>query len=205
VVDDARGYVGQLDSLDWDHVNRLYADMETRARGVLLRAGGRAEDITLRWSADLRYLGQGFEVPVDLPTGPLSADHRDAVRNAFLRTYVDRVFEGMPVEAINWRLTAALPVTPVSLAHTPSGGAPQRGRRTVYFPGFGDLSAAVIDRYALKPGDRVVGPAVFEERESSFAAGPDCVVSVDADFNLVADIGGAVAGATLIGALASAE
>jgi N-methylhydantoinase A len=191
-VDDARGYVGQLHTLDWDHVNQLYAGMEARARDVLLRAGGRPEDIVMRWSADLRYLGQGFEVPVDLPPGPLSANHREAVRAAFLQTYAerfDRVFEDMPIEAINWRLTASLPVTPVSLAHHPTGGTPERGHRTIHFPGFGDVSTAVIDRYALKPGDRVAGPAVFEERESSFAAGPDCVVTVDRDFNLVAEIG----------------
>jgi N-methylhydantoinase A len=190
-VDDARGYVGQLHTLDWDHVNQLYAGMEARARDVLRRAGGRPEDIVMRWRADLRYLGQGFEVPVDLPAGPLSADHCEAVRAAFLQTYeerFDRRFEEIPIEAINWRLTASLPVTPVSLAHSPNGGAAERGRRMVHFPGFGDVSAAVVDRYALKPGDRVQGPAVFEERESSFAAGPDCVVSVDRDFNLVAEI-----------------
>jgi N-methylhydantoinase A len=191
-VEDARGYVGQLHTLDWDHVNRLYAEMETRARDVLLRAGGRPEDMVMRWSADLRYLGQGFEVPVELPAGPLSADSHGAVRDAFLQTYAerfDRRFENMPVEAINWRLTASLPATSISLAHSPNGAVRERGRRAVHFPGHGEIAAAVIDRYALRPGERICGPAVFEERESSFAVGPDAMVTVDRDFNLVAEIG----------------
>lgn len=192
VVDDARGYVAQLDRLDWDHVNGLFETMEARAKDVLLRAGGRIEDIEMTWTADLRYLGQGFDVSVTIPRGPLSSDHFAEIRRRFLDTYAerfDRVFEDIPIEATNWRLTAALPATPVSLAHTPNGQTAERGRRTVYFPGFGDVSAAVIDRYALKPGDRVAGPAVFEERESSFAAGPDAVISVDSEFNLVVDMG----------------
>lgn len=192
VVDDARGYVAQLDRLDWAHVNALYDAMERCAHDVLVRAGGSSETIAMTWSADLRYLGQGFEVQVELPRGPLGPDHAAAIRRRFLDTYAerfDRVFEDLPIEATNWRLSAALPATPVSLAHTPTGVEPRRGHRTVDFPGFGEVSAAVIDRYALKPGDTIRGPAVFEERESSFGVGPDCRVTVDEAFNLVAVIG----------------
>lgn len=191
VIDDARGYVGQLDKLDWDHINGLYADMEARARTVLRRAGAHDEDIQMSWTADMRYLGQGFEIAVQLPTGPLDDSHVAAIRQAFFGTYAerfDRVFEEIPIEATNWRLTASLPSVPVSLAHAPTGEAPERGRRPIYFPGFGDVSAKVIDRYALKPGDRIQGPAVFEERESSFSVGPDCKVTVDSDFNLVVEV-----------------
>lgn len=190
MVDDARGYVARLDRLDWPHVNALYAEMETRARRVLRGAGGADEDIRISWTADIRYLGQGFEVAVQLPQGPLGPQHEAAIRDAFFATYAerfDRVFDEIPIEVINWRLSATLPVTPVSLAHHVSGVAPNRGRRPVFFAGFGQVSAKVVDRYALSSGDRIHGPAVFEERESSFAVGPDVVVTVDRDFNLVAE------------------
>jgi N-methylhydantoinase A/oxoprolinase/acetone carboxylase beta subunit len=34
------------------------------------------------------------------------------------------------------------------------------------------VETAVYDRYALRPGDAVVGPAVFEETESTLVVGP---------------------------------
>jgi N-methylhydantoinase A len=204
-VDDARGYVTRLDRLDWNHVNGLYEAMEARARTVLRGAGADERDVRMNWTADIRYLGQGFEVPVELPRGPLGAQHEAAIQQAFLTTYAerfDRLFEDIPVEVINWRLAATLPIVPVSLAHAANDAPPERGRRAVFFHGFGDVSAKVIDRYALRPGDQIEGPAIFEERESSFAAGPDCTVTVDRDFNLVADIHAAAGSATNSAALA---
>jgi N-methylhydantoinase A len=50
------------------------------------------------------------------------------------------------------------------------------------------METRVYDRYALKPGTRIEGPAIFEERESSFNVGPDAVVTVDAFANLIVEI-----------------
>jgi N-methylhydantoinase A len=43
------------------------------------------------------------------------------------------------------------------------------------------VETAVYDRYALRPGDAVAGPAVFEETESTFVIGPDGRATVLAD------------------------
>jgi N-methylhydantoinase A len=43
----------------------------------------------------------------------------------------------------------------------------------VWFPEAGGLvETAVYDRYALRQGEAVEGPAVFEEAESTFVIGP---------------------------------
>ncbi|GAA4338390.1 hypothetical protein GCM10023144_35380 [Pigmentiphaga soli] len=190
-VDKVRGYVAELENVDWHHVNAIYADMEAAACELLLGTGGRREDIALAWSADMRYVGQGFEISVPLPRGPLDAGHADAIRQSFMQAYAarfDRVVNDVGIEAINWRLNACLPEQHISLAHEPAQTAARRGERGVYFSGFGDLPASVYDRYALAPGMQVAGPAVIEERESSCSIGPDCVATVDPHFNLVVDI-----------------
>jgi N-methylhydantoinase A len=46
----------------------------------------------------------------------------------------------------------------------------------------------VWDRYALRPGDRIEGPALIEERESTCVLRPGDVATVDAELNLVAEI-----------------
>jgi N-methylhydantoinase A len=189
-IHDVRGYLAPLSTVDWAHVNRLFATMEGRARGLLSRAGANRDEIVVEYSADMRYVGQGFEIPVRLPSGELGEEQLGAVREGFSRSYqerFDRVVTDVPVEVVNWRLAARSPGQQISLAREPIGTAAARAQRSVYFPGFGEMAAAVYDRYALAPGTRLKGPAVFEERESSCSVGPDCQVSIDTHFNLIVD------------------
>lgn len=189
-TDDARGYLARLDRVDWTEVNALFAEMETQARAQLAGVGAGGE-ISFSWQADMRYLGQGFEITVPLPTGPLGPEHGDAVRAAFEATYLelfDRVVRNIPIEAVNWRLHASLPAQSISLAHRPVETPPERTARQVSFPGFGRVETRVLDRYALKPGETIAGPAIFEERETSFAIGPDATATIDDHANIVVAI-----------------
>jgi N-methylhydantoinase A len=190
-TDSARGYFARLDRVDWDQVNALFAEMEEAARSMLANAGSSADDIRFQWHADMRYHGQGFEITVPLPAGRLGPDDVPTVREAFDTTYrdlFDRVVRNVPVEAVNWRLTASLPAQEISLAHAPVETPAERPSRDVHFPGFGRVETKVYDRYALKPGIRIAGPAIFEERESSFNIGPDATATVDRHANLIVEI-----------------
>jgi N-methylhydantoinase A/oxoprolinase/acetone carboxylase beta subunit len=60
-----------------------------------------------------------------------------------------------------------------------------RERRPVYFAGDWTRACPVYDRYALRPGARVRGPAVVEERESTTIVPPGARLLVDDDLNLV--------------------
>jgi N-methylhydantoinase A len=165
--------------------------MESHARGLLLSAGGHGQEVVMTRSADMRYLGQGFEIEVPLPDEALGPGHEDVIAKTFVDTYQEifgRTVGDIPAEVINWRLSARLPERRVKLGYHQATAAARRGERVVHYPGVGDLVAAVYDRYALAPGTRIAGPAVFEERESSFNVGPDCIVAVDDNFNLIADI-----------------
>ncbi|ODU68583.1 MAG: methylhydantoinase [Novosphingobium sp. SCN 66-18] len=190
-TDSARGYFARLDRVDWDHVNGLFAEMEVAARLMLADTGSGQGEIRFQRQADMRYHGQGFEITVTLPEGALGPERTGEVREAFDATYrrlFDRVVQNVPVEAVNWRLTASLPAQEISLAHAPVDAPAERPSRSVSFPGFGRMETRVYDRYALKPGTRIEGPAIFEERESSFNVGPDAVVTVDAFANLIVEI-----------------
>ena len=69
-------------------------------------------------------------------------------------------------------------------------GAPSadKGVRTVHFEGVGGLQTRILDRYALKPGERFEGPVVIEERESTTVIGPSSRVSVDRWLNLIVEM-----------------
>jgi N-methylhydantoinase A len=58
--------------------------------------------------------------------------------------------------------------------------------RPAYFPEAGGfVDTPVIDRATLRAGDRVTGPALIEERESTLVLPPRTEAVVDASLNLV--------------------
>jgi N-methylhydantoinase A len=181
-ADQVRGYLTPLQQADWALVNAC--------RGVLAGADARMDGLEVRRHADMRYVGQGFEIPVPLPDGVLDGGHIAAVEEAFRAAYLQRfgrVVRDVALEVVNWRVTAQLPERGLTLAYAQVDTPPLRGHRPVHFPGFGTVSTPVYDRYALQPGTVLPGPAVIEERESSCSVGPDCTFSIDAHHNLVVD------------------
>jgi N-methylhydantoinase A/oxoprolinase/acetone carboxylase beta subunit len=133
---------------------------------------------------------------VDLPPGPYEAEDLETLREAFFaayaRAYGDRTFQrDWPVVGVHWRLRATavgavLRLEPVG----PGSGPTPKTRRQVWFAesaGFTDCP--VYDRYTLGAGDRIAGPAIVEERESTIVLPPGSVSVVDSHGHLVTDLG----------------
>jgi N-methylhydantoinase A/oxoprolinase/acetone carboxylase beta subunit len=50
------------------------------------------------------------------------------------------------------------------------------------------IECPVYSRYGLIIGDKMKGPAIIEEKESTFVIGPNSEFSVDNQMNIVVDI-----------------
>ncbi len=193
-IDYVRSYVSRLDNLDWAHLNRLFDDMARDARALLLEAGADAARIEVRRQADMRHVGQGFEIAVPVPDGRLDPGSLDVMKALFLDTYqqlFDRRLPEVPIEALTWRLNATGPVPNVQLnfaGQRTRATDPVKGTRPVWFADTGFAPCRVYDRYALAAGMKFAGPAVIEERESTTVAGPDARITVDQYLNLIIDI-----------------
>jgi N-methylhydantoinase A len=198
-TDLVRSHVGRLERLDWDHVNGLIAAMVEEGRSLLLEAGAKPEEIVATPAADMRYVGQGFEIPVPLPALSLSARDLPDIRDAFLASYRERfgrAIPDLPIEALTWRVACSAPGRDIRLeGATPAGtesftdaARAARGTREVLFEGAGWLPCTVYDRYALAPGASFTGPALVEERESTCVIGPGANVTVDTHRNLVIEL-----------------
>ena len=193
-VDEVRSYVSDVATLDLDLVNGLFAEMESAARSQLLDAGARADEVRFVRSADMRHVGQGFEIHVPVPVGRLEAGDRDSLRSAFLERYealFERRVEDVAVEAMSWRVQASSrpPELCLDFASAPDAGAdPHKGTRSISVADFGLVTADVYDRYRLPTGFECVGPAVIEERESTTVVGPQARVRVDEHRNLIIDL-----------------
>ena len=144
-------------------------------------------------SADLRYHGQSFELPVTVPSGPLSAADIERLRAEFHGSH-ERAYgyaaPDDPVELVNVRL-AAVGVTPKPRrAPLPEGGrsaaAAVKGRRDVWFgEANGFRPTMVLDRAKLLRGNVIEGPAIVEEHDASTLVHPGWTATVDEHANLV--------------------
>ena len=175
-----------------ERAEELFAAMEGEGAEVLGESGVSAGEITYERSVDMRYRGQGFEIPVILDDA--SSRTPDGLRGAFEAAYEHRHGRrgpSVPVEVINWRVTASGPEPDVSLdelAVMPVGEEARKGERDAYFDG-AYQPTSVYDRYGLPPGTTLEGPAIVEERESTVIVPPRASAVVAPDRSLVIDLG----------------
>jgi len=190
-TDAVRSLVARLERLDWDRVNALFAGMRAECEALLLEAGATPDAIIWQAVAEMRHVGQGFEIPVPLPGLVLSAHDLPAIRGAFFAAYRERfarIMEDAPIEALTWRLAAAAAPQDISLARKAGSAEAARGPRRLLTETHGAVMAQVLDRYALAPGARIAGPALVEERESTTVIPPGASAQVDDMLNLVIDL-----------------
>ncbi len=177
------------DGFDAVAVNAVLQDLEAQGRQRLREAGVPDGAIVVERQADMRLVGQMHDIAVNLPAGAIQAATLPAIRQAFSQTYAARyteVLAGARIEAVNFRVRCAGPTPQLSLHGAAGGGEVGllvKGHRRAVFDQ-GEAMTQVIDRYALRVGDRIDGPAIIEERESTAVLAPGDVATIDANLNL---------------------
>ena len=146
----------------------------------------------------MRFVGQGYEISVNIPSRTYRpedvADLRDAFFGSYSETYGDRSFSRADsIEFVHFRVAASVSLASAAVETIASGGgdpsSARRGRRPVYFPETnGFVPCDVFDRYGLKDGDIIDGPAIIEERESTVVLIPDSRARVDQAGNIIVDL-----------------
>ena len=185
---------GRLDGLDWSEVNGALEEMEEEGRDLLRASDVADEDIGVRRLCEMRYVGQGHEVAVELPDGALGPDDVDRLAALYHEEYrrlYGREGPDVPLEALTWRLEVSAPRPRIRLdgEEVDAAGDPRearKGEREIYLPeDEGFRAVPVYDRYRLDPGAAFEGPAVVEERESTVVLGPDTEAEIDPARNLI--------------------
>jgi len=193
-VDRAATFIAVVDELDWPKLESVYRRLEAEATAVVADTGLPTEGARIERLADMRYVGQGFELVVNLPAGPYGPAARDGLVEAFEASYRETFGRTPPtgvVEIVNIRVTVRARATEddVVLHGFGKGDGGLKGHRPVYFPesdGFRDTP--VYDRYRLPAGTEMTGPAIIEERESTLVIGPNSRFRVEPSGNLVVDL-----------------
>ncbi|HEX7927212.1 MAG TPA: hydantoinase/oxoprolinase family protein [bacterium] len=184
----------RLADADPAQLSKAFTEFEGEANGLLAQERDAWESVSLVRTADLRYQGQSHELQVTLPPGTLGAAEMARAKQQFeeahLRAY-GYIAQDDPIELVNLRLAAIgrlpmLPRKPVPEADHPDATRALKGHRDVWFAGLTDAtSCPVYDRYRLRAGDAMPGPAVVEEMDSTTIVLPGWVASIDAHGNLL--------------------
>lgn len=186
----------RLDGMDWPRLEASYKELEADAAKVIEETGFDPATARITRLADMRYIGQGFEVVTSLPDGPYDASSAQTLLDAFEDTY-RRTFSRTPpdvnAEIINIRVSLRADVPGDGVGFTATGDAAGDGdirqTRPVRFPENGDfVDTTVFNRAQLRPGQNFDGPAVIEENESTLIVGPGSKIQVDEDGNLIVEL-----------------
>jgi len=183
--------LGRVDRTDPQAAEALWARLEAEALRTLEREGYGAGRTRLQRFAELRYLSQSHELSVPWPQGGTTNASLAALAARFEqeheRTYGHRGHDGM-VELVNLHLVASgvpeRPRVPAALKYR-SRYAGVAGERRCYFgPAAGWMTARTMTRSALG-GDRLGGPVVIHEFDTTVLVPPDFCAALDRDSNIV--------------------
>ena len=190
-VDRVASFGAALAGADMRAAEKIFADLEKEALDVLRLTGADVEARTSKRLADMRYIGQGSEITVSMPTPLTDADIRAAFEAAYKALFA-RTPPGAAIQFVALRLSvsAPMPGTGGKLELTRAGAdSAEKGTRPVFFPDEGKtVETRVWDRYALTPGVSIAGPAVFEEDESTFIVGPGATARLLPDGSILAEV-----------------
>lgn len=189
--------------MDMAEIARICDELAAEGRVQLARAGVAETDITIERAADMRLVGQLHEITVPLPAGDLNAEAYAAICAAFERVYSARytqVPNDARLEILSFRSRASGPVPQLTVRQAGVGGTAgdgRKGTRKTYFAGEW-CDAGIYDRYSLRPGHEITGPAIIEEHESTTIIPPGDQVSIDETGNLRIAIATAANGAIVV-------
>ncbi|MEF8859856.1 MAG: hydantoinase/oxoprolinase family protein [Halolamina sp.] len=194
VYDYSRSRVRPWADVDPATVATAFAELRTEGDTELDSEGIAPERRRFERTADLRYVGQSFDVSVPVPDGEVDAETLDTVEHRFHERHEKRYGHAdpeEPVELVTLRLRARGVVDEPALEPAGTGGTVADAiseHRDTSFDGEVH-ETPVYDRDRLPASTGFEGPAVVEGEESTVVVRPGQSVSVDVDGTLAVDTG----------------
>jgi len=186
----ARTFIRRFNETSDAEVTALLDALASEAQSALDAEGVERSAQGVSWQVDVRYMGQGFEVPVDVDASQLGDGLLDSVGGRFDSEH-ERLFMfalETEHEVVNLRAVAQARAAHVKAPALAVGGPDPAGARTatttVWVQGH-DQEAGLYDRSLLKAGNVVAGPAVIVEMDSTTLVLPGHAATVDAIGNLL--------------------
>jgi N-methylhydantoinase A/oxoprolinase/acetone carboxylase beta subunit len=189
----------RLSKLDAASLQSRFEELEALAAAQLADDGIEADRIVIHRIAEARYLGQGYELRVDVGSGTIDEAWVERLRADFHdiheREY-SRRFEESDIEVPNIRVRGIGLMPELSTPEVQAGDASAdhalRHEGEAWFLVEGSLEQVptrYYDREALEAGNRLVGPAIVNQYDSTTVIPPGVEAHVDRFGNIVIEVG----------------
>ncbi|MEM7121311.1 MAG: hydantoinase/oxoprolinase family protein [Pseudomonadota bacterium] len=169
-------------------VAEVFEEMRKRAieRFVLMGLG---HDPDLTFIADMRFVGQAFEVAVEIDHTALDALTGDTLRQLFAAEH-HRVFmhggdAGNPIEIVAFRLGVTAPLDEIPVLSEETEEAPAPATAWTMWEHGGEHGGQAGSRATMKPGDNLAGPYLLEDTTSTISIPDGWAAELDDHHNLV--------------------
>ena len=182
-----------IGEVDLDRLNGAYAELERTARTLLARDNVSAENVLINRTAQMRYVGQTYEIETPIPDGALTKDALVTIADTFHAVHkqehgvssdiFDPAFVSLSLAAT--APTAALP--PYKSVATENVVA-MKSSRSVYFSGEW-IACPIYNGQILQPGTELQGPAILEYLDSVAVLPPGAQATIDIQGNLIIQVG----------------
>ena len=191
VKDYSRTVMLRGQDLDKMRLEEEFHGMEQLARAELVEEGLPADSMVSRRFLDVRYVGQSFELTVDCPSLTGRGDLTRSIASEFYSAHLQRfgyADRALPVEVVNLRLKLELAVDKPLLEPAADCGSDSShaavGNADVVFAQ-GAVDTALYDRDRLQTGNRIAGPALLLQLDTTIVVPPGWAGVVDPYGNLL--------------------
>ncbi len=184
--------------IDFERFNNDLAAMEDQLRAQLAADGIDPETAVFERSADVRYVGQGYELRLALPDSVIDQAALDAAVTEFHEMHQQEYghhFPSSPVEFVNLRVTAIGAVPKIGVPGKPTGtsldDAHVRMDETIFRDGveLKSFPTRFYDRSRLPPNQPFPGPAIILQTDSTTVVPPGCTAELQTTGCLVIRLG----------------
>jgi N-methylhydantoinase A/oxoprolinase/acetone carboxylase beta subunit len=187
-----------ISTLEAERLDDAYRELEERATEQLREDGIAAEDVRLERLADCRYEGQGYELRIPVPPGPVDQAWEEQVKASFHEAH-ERAFarrdEEADVQVVNLRAQGIGSMPELSIPGVESGGSepPEDalgGHREAWFAVDDSLQKVQVplyERSRLKAGTRIAGPAIVNQFDTTTIIPAGMDADIDRHGNLIID------------------
>jgi N-methylhydantoinase A len=186
----ARTYIRKFSDTSSDEIAKQLKALGADAARALAHEKVPAAEMEFGYQVDVRYHGQGLRLTVDVDLKRLGKEGLDAIRRPFDEEHTRLFTFALPLEHEFVALRAWVQGKGISIKRqviAKGGASPAAaavGRQKSYMDGR-DCVATVYDRAKLKAGNRIAGPAIVMEMDSTTVILPKHHGKVDAYGNIL--------------------
>ena len=184
-------YFSAVVDADVGLMNELYEKLESDALALLAADGVVEADVEVTRTAQMRYVGQSYEVETPVPEGVLDENNLKELSKRFHQCHKQEFgvssddFE--PSIVVLGLAAVGKTKRPPAVIVAASGNDAKKGVRDVYFDSQWHESV-VYDGHALGPQSEVIGPCIVEFEHACAVIPPCAVGTVDDYGNMIIEL-----------------